>query len=247
MLFPPQNGGFLLTFLQHSTPPPKLLPAYTSQRWFAGRMRGTKRLLQLKQARLIQTGWGKLMEFPRPARKGNRLRVPLYQNARPNLVYDDYRQRFLVTWFKEGQQYFHEFFTCGAPKTGIKWEMARRRAISFIEFMGKEMQGYILLAINCDKLSSGSDPGPDVAMSGVRGVYYDPYEHFWVARWHDGSKRHRGFSVKRMGFSEVGWVPPEITENRHLIQAFKAAVATRRDRLSRQYKFVPQVGIMFTL
>ncbi|CEM17867.1 unnamed protein product [Vitrella brassicaformis CCMP3155] len=68
-------------------------------------------------------------------------------------------------------------------------------------------------------------PAPDICKSGVRGVFYDGEEKLWIAVWkQNGLRRFRCFPALEMGFD----------------QAFKAAVAVRRQKLAEFHEFVPQ-------
>ena len=68
-------------------------------------------------------------------------------------------------------------------------------------------------------------PKPDVANSGVRGVFMDRWENAWVARWNDcGLNKYSMFKINTLGFE----------------QSFKAAVATRLRKTKETHRFVFQ-------
>lgn len=175
-------------------------------RQFGGRAGGLKKKKKKKEPRVMQTGLGKRMEFFWP--KHHKVtRVPMYQNVRPNLVFDQHLRRWMVMWYRAGIQVFRPF-TC--KKQGF--EKARTKAIILMKQLA----------------SSGvlrRPPKPEKCRSGVRGVYFDPEERLWVAVWGEaGIRRFRAFSVLDMGFDE----------------AYKAAVAVRKQKLADNHQFVMQ-------
>ncbi|KAF8820582.1 AP2 domain transcription factor AP2IX-6 [Cardiosporidium cionae] len=155
------------------------------QRFFAGRSGGMKRKKTRHSPRVIQTGLGRRFEFFWP-KKSRRLRIPMYANSRPNLVYDQHLKRWLVTWYRNGIQVFRPF-SC---KEG-KFEVARKRALTLL----KHLKGI---------KATRRLPAPDVNRSGVRGIYFDSDERLWVAVWNQaGIRRFKAFPVLQMGFDSA--------------------------------------------
>lgn len=181
-------------------------PLFTQVR-HAGRVLGLKRKKKNERPRTVhQTGLGKRMEFFWP-KKAHRTRVPLYENSRRNLIWDHRMRRWMVMWYRDGIQVFRNFHA----KEGSQFEQARSRAILFL----KQLQ-------QAGKLGR---PKPDIGRSGVRGVYFDPLERSWVARWSDcGMKKYAVYSTVDMGFKD----------------AYQAAVHTRISSIRRNHMFVMQ-------
>ncbi|KAF8820083.1 AP2 domain transcription factor AP2IX-6 [Cardiosporidium cionae] len=160
--------------------------AYNQQhRCFAGRSGGMKRKKTRHSPRVIQTGLGRRFEFFWP-KKSRRLRIPMYANSRPNIVYDQHLKRWLVTWYRNGIQVFRPF-SC---KEG-QFEVARKRALTLL----KHLKGI---------KATRRLPAPDVNRSGVRGIYFDSDERLWVAVWNQaGIRRFKAFPVLQMGFDSA--------------------------------------------
>ncbi|KEP60316.1 UNVERIFIED_CONTAM: AP2 domain transcription factor AP2IX-6 [Hammondia hammondi] len=199
----------------------------SQMRMFGGRAGGLKRRKPRRDpGRVIQSGLGRRQEFFWPE-KARRTRVPLYQNSRPNLVYDQRFRRFMCMWYASGVQVFRPF-SCrgrrgGRGKEGLPdglgigrgsgtWERARAKAVVLLKQL--QRQGHL------DRLAK-----PDVTRSGVRGVYFDTEEKLWVATWNEhGLRRFKAFPTMEMGFDA----------------AYQAAVAVRRQKLRENYIFCMQ-------
>ncbi|PFH32061.1 AP2 domain transcription factor AP2IX-6 [Besnoitia besnoiti] len=199
----------------------------TGVRMFGGRAGGLKRRKPRRDpGRVIQSGLGRRQEFFWPE-KARRTRVPLYQNSRPNLIYDQRFRRFMCMWYASGVQVFRPF-SCrgrkgGRGKEGLPdglgigrgagtWERARAKAVVLLKQLKR--QGHL------DKLAK-----PDITRSGVRGVYFDTEEKLWVATWNEhGLRRFKAFPTMEMGFDA----------------AYAAAVAVRRQKLRENYIFCMQ-------
>lgn len=151
----------------------------------AGRALGLKRKRRNNRPRTVwQKGLGKRMEFFWPKR-AHRTRVPMYENSRRHLIWDHHLRRWLVMWYREGNQVFRQF-----PARGNRFERSRARAMIF--FKQLQLAGKL------------GRPKPDACRSGVRGVFYDKQEHSWVARWNDsGLQKYAVYSTQDMGFSEA--------------------------------------------
>ncbi|PHJ25562.1 ap2 domain transcription factor ap2ix-6 [Cystoisospora suis] len=198
-----------------------------SARSFGGRAGGLKRRKPRRDPGVvIQSGLGRRQEFFWPE-KSRRTRVPLYQNSRPNLIYDHRFKRFMCMWYSNGVQVFRPF-SCrgrkgGRGKEGLPdglgigrnsgtWERARAKAIVLLKQLKRQ-----------GRLNSLAKP--DVARSGVRGVYFDTEEKLWVATWNEhGMRRFKAFPTMEMGFDA----------------AYQAAVAVRRQKLQENYIFCMQ-------
>eukprot|EP00920_Eleutheroschizon_duboscqi_P010761 GHVT01025219.1.p1 GENE.GHVT01025219.1~~GHVT01025219.1.p1 ORF type:complete len:445 (+),score=39.01 GHVT01025219.1:323-1657(+) len=157
------------------------------RRGFAGRKGGLKRKKTRKtRGQVLQLGIGRREEFFWPKR-ARRSRVPMYQNARPNLIYDRRLKRWLVMWYEAGTQVFRPFTT---RRQGF--EMARFKALRLLGDMKQKPQWWL------------SRAKPSKTVSGVRGVHFDAEERLWVAVWnHCGLKRYRAFSAIELGFDEA--------------------------------------------
>lgn len=132
-----------------------------------------------------QKGLGKRMEMYWPSQQ-HRTRVPLYENSRGHVIWDDRLSRWMVMWYRHGMQVFRTF-SC---RDKSKFEQSRMRAILFYQ----QLQNY-------GKLGK---PKPDQCRSGVRGVFFDKEERSWVSRWSDsGLKKYAVFSTEEKGFAEA--------------------------------------------
>jgi len=168
-------------------PPTQLMGAAGQQIRFAGRIWGLKRKKKSDYTRTVQQkGLGKRIEMYWP-KKAHRLRVPMYENSRRHVVWDQRLRRWMVMWYRNGIQVFRWFSARGG---GVKFEQARMQAIACYQ----QLQ-------NAGKLGR---PKPDQNRAGVRGVYFDKEERSWVARWSDqGLQKHAVFNTQEMGFSEA--------------------------------------------
>jgi hypothetical protein len=137
-----------------------------------------------------------------------RMRVPFYQNARSNFVYDARFRQWLVMWYRHGIQVFKGF---KIRRRSERFEQARMEAL--------------VLHNQLEKAGKLGRPGPDRALSGVRGVIYDKNENAWVANWMEtGTRRFAVYPVQSNGFDA----------------AYKAAVATRIQKMRDNYQFTLQ-------
>eukprot|EP00922_Rhytidocystis_sp_ex-Travisia-forbesii_P006866 GHVS01010027.1.p1 GENE.GHVS01010027.1~~GHVS01010027.1.p1 ORF type:complete len:209 (+),score=30.16 GHVS01010027.1:86-712(+) len=178
-------------------------------RWFAGRTGGHKSKKIIRNGRPVQTGEGRRMEFFWP-KHSHRTRVPLYQNIRKNLVFDNRLKRWMVMWYRHGIQVFRQF---SCKKQGF--ELARTKAIVLLR--QKQLSGHRPVTESVAK--------PEACRSGVRGVYFDQDERLWVAVWNqNGIRRFRAFPALQLGFDV----------------AYRAAVAVRKQKLAENYQFAMQ-------
>lgn len=134
----------------------------------------------------FQTGTAKRMElFWTPEQR--RMRVPFYQNSRPNFIYDARMRQWLVMWYRHGIQVFKAF---KIRRRSERFEKARMEAL--------------VLHNQLEKSGKLGRSGPDRALSGVRGVMYDRDENAWVASWMEtGTRRYAIHPVTKMGFDEA--------------------------------------------
>jgi hypothetical protein len=116
-----------------------------------------------------------------------RMRVPFYQNSRPNFVYDARFRQWLVMWYRHGLQVFKGF---KVRRRSERFEKARMEAL--------------VLHNQLDKSGKLGRSGPDRALSGVRGVMYDKLENAWVTNWMEtGTRRYAVYPVSSNGFDEA--------------------------------------------
>eukprot|EP00388_Colpodella_angusta_P005444 GDKJ01016834.1.p1 GENE.GDKJ01016834.1~~GDKJ01016834.1.p1 ORF type:complete len:213 (-),score=33.36 GDKJ01016834.1:56-694(-) len=176
---------------------------------FAGHHGGTKRIVWKKGPRVIQIGLGRRVEFFYPSGYKHQ-RVSLWQNTRPNVIYDSNMRRWMATWFVNGQQVFKTFSHRRQP-----FERARQKAI----IMVRQMRAMGILNLSRQR------PKPDRTRSGLVGVFFDPLERKWVSRYNTaGHKKFNVFDPATMGFDK----------------AFLAAVAVRKQKLAENFRFHPQ-------
>jgi hypothetical protein len=133
-----------------------------------------------------QTGTAKRLElFWTPEQR--RMRVPFYQNARPNFIYDARMRQWLVMWYRHGIQVFKSF---KIRRRSERFEKARMEAL--------------VLHNQLEKSGKLGRSGPDRALSGVRGVMYDRDENAWVSNWMEtGTRRYAIYPVTKNGFDEA--------------------------------------------
>lgn len=134
----------------------------------------------------FQTGTAKRMElYWTPEQR--RMRVPFYQNTRPNFVYDARLKQWLVMWYRHGMQVFKAF---KIRRRSERFEKARMEAL--------------VLHNQLEKSGKLGRSGPDRALSGVRGVMYDREENAWVTNWMEsGTRRYAIYPVTTNGFDEA--------------------------------------------
>lgn len=124
------------------------------------------------------------MEMYWPQHDARRSRVPLYENSRRHVIYDQRLKKWMVMWYRQGMQVFRAF-----PAKSGKFEQGRACAILFYKTL--------------ERAGKLGQPKPDQCRSGVRGVFFDKDEKTWVARWSStGMKKHAVFSTERLGFKE---------------------------------------------
>lgn len=134
----------------------------------------------------FQTGSAKRMELYWSSDQ-RKLRVPFYQNSRPNFVYDARFRQWLVMWYRHGIQVFKAF---KVRRRSERFEKARMEAL--------------VLHNQLEKSGKLGRSGPDRALSGVRGVLYDRQENAWVANWMEtGTRRYAIHPVTVNGFDEA--------------------------------------------
>ena len=134
----------------------------------------------------LQTGLGKRMEFFWP-RRARRTRVPMYQTADSNVVFDQRFNRFMVTWYRHGVQVFRTFSCNGRA---VNFEKARMEALTLVRQL--RVGGKL------------GKPGPDKNLAGFRGVGYDKEMKAWYAWWGDaGVRRYKVFKIEEFGFDEA--------------------------------------------
>jgi hypothetical protein len=134
----------------------------------------------------FQTGTAKRMELYWSAGQ-RRMRVPFYQNARPNLVYDARFKQWLVMWYRHGVQVFRSF---KVRRRSERFEKARMEAL--------------VLHNQLERSGKLGRSGPDRALSGVRGVMYDRQENAWVTNWTEtGTRRYAILPVSVNGFDQA--------------------------------------------
>ena len=134
----------------------------------------------------FQTGTAKRMElYWTPEQR--RMRVPFYQNSRPNLVFDARFRQWLVMWYRHGMQVFKAF-------------KIRRRSERF----EKAKMEALVLHKQLEQSGKLGRSGPDRALSGVRGVMYDRDENAWVTNWMEtGTRRYAIYPVTTNGFDDA--------------------------------------------
>lgn len=216
---------------------------------FGGRAGGLKRRKRVADPGVVrQTGRGRRLEAFTP-RRSHLVRVPYQQNARPALIYDRRLKRFVCLWSANGLLLSRPFSARERPAgrdgkrgilgfkasdkekaAGVKappctpgfgrgggLEGARSRALLFLRQLQREKK------IDSEfRLTRAVKP--EVSRSGVGGVYFDSEERLWVCVWKEaGLRRFRAFSAISLGFDE----------------AYRAAVATRRQKLAETKVFQP--------
>eukprot|EP00916_Digyalum_oweni_P007262 GHVL01012280.1.p1 GENE.GHVL01012280.1~~GHVL01012280.1.p1 ORF type:complete len:236 (+),score=33.09 GHVL01012280.1:30-737(+) len=181
-----------------------------SVRWVVRSMHLNKRKKKNKRPMKRQPAIGRRLEFFWKKRS-RRTRIPLYQNIRPNVIYDTQMRRWMVMWYRtDGVQVFRPFNT----HRGIGYEKARTKALRLQEQL--QQKGW---------MSPDGNRRPDKLLSGVRGVFFDHDERIWVATWNSaGIRTFRAFPAAEMGFDE----------------AYQAAIAVRRQKVVENHKFVMQ-------
>jgi hypothetical protein len=134
----------------------------------------------------FQTGSAKRLElFWTPEQR--KLRVPFYQNSRPNFIYDARLRQWLVMWYRHGIQVFKQF---KIRRRSERFEKARMEAL--------------VLHNQLERSGKLGRTGPDRALSGVRGVMYDRLENAWVTNWMEtGTRRYALYPVTKNGFDEA--------------------------------------------
>ena len=197
---------------------PRPLPAFSQQvRWFG--LNGGKKIVRKKvndkQMTPLQTGLGKRMEFYWPNR-ARKTQVPLYQNSRQNLVYDQRFKRWMVMWYRHGIQVFKTFSHHGRAE---RFEKSRMEALALhnqLELAGKLGR-----------------PGADKCMSGVRGVGYDKETKAWSCWWNEsGVRRFRMYPVEEFGF-DTAYKMAVATRTEKLRETFKFVMQRNRWRSGR--------------